>query len=47
MNQIKNIRSIATQLQAESSIHDPSQTKLARIVDLCDDLMTHFVDDGR
>jgi len=42
---LHEIRNIATQLQAESSAHDPRQRKIARIIDLCDITLDHFTDD--
>ena len=47
MNQIKDIRSIAMELKEKSSIHDTRQPKFEKIINLCDDLWTHFVDDRK
>jgi len=44
---LHEIRDIATQLQAESSMHDTRQPKINRIIDLCDRTLNHFTDDMR
>ena len=44
---LHEIRTIATELHAESSIHDTRQPKFARIIEICDSTISHFTDDGR
>jgi hypothetical protein len=44
---LHDIRDVATELQAESSIHDTRQKKIARIIDIADEAISHFTDDGR
>ena len=44
---LHEIRGIATELQIESSTHDPRQQKIASIIELCDATIEHFTDDGR
>lgn len=44
---LHEIRDLATQLQAESSINDTRQPKIAKIIEICDNTISHFTDGGR
>ena len=44
---LHEIRDIATELHAESSTHDTRQPKITRIIEIADEAINHFTDDGR
>ena len=47
LDRIDEIKKLAIQMRDRTSVNDGHYELLQQVSDLCDDLLSHFVDDGR
>jgi len=47
LSDIQRIKAVASELRDTTSQNDPQRDKLQFIVDECNELIIHYVDDGR
>lgn len=44
---MRRIRANASDMLATTSRNDPHRAKLQETIDLCDEILDHYIDDGR